>query len=135
MKVPVYGFSILPGSVSFAHLKEQVAIFAKSEGFPKEESELGWPIAPTLARTTWIPGSHNAIVSLNVVACREKTLTQNQIRSLLSHEAVHVVQHLFEEIGEKSPGIESQAYFVQAVTQFLLNQYDLVRIRKRKVKK
>lgn len=37
---------------------------------------------------------------------------------LLVHEAVHVKQHVFADIGEQSPGAEQEAYFVQHVAQW-----------------
>jgi hypothetical protein len=43
-----------------------------------------------------------------------------QIAALIAHEAVHVAQELWENIGEDSPGRESEAYLVQHIVQFCL---------------
>lgn len=54
-----------------------------------------------------------------------------QIAGLLAHEATHVAQLLWEYIGEDRPGKEAEAYLVQSVTQFCMQQLlDTGRVRK-----
>lgn len=43
-----------------------------------------------------------------------------QIAGLIAHEAVHVAQQLWENIGEAKPGDEAEAYLVQMITQCCL---------------
>lgn len=42
------------------------------------------------------------------------------IGGLCAHEATHVWQHVKEYIGEKAPALEQEAYYIQYITQCLL---------------
>lgn len=54
-----------------------------------------------------------------------------QIAGLIAHEAVHVAQALWENIGERTPGHEAEAYLVQMITQCCLQKVmDTGRVRK-----
>jgi preprotein translocase subunit Sec63 len=55
-----------------------------------------------------------------------------QIASLIAHEAAHVAQDMWEQLGEKSPGKEAEAYLIQHIVQCIL-QVALKTRRKRKV--
>lgn len=66
-----------------------------------------------------------------IVALFNHTYERNQIASLIAHEAVHIWQVAREEIGEKEPSKEFEAYAVQAIFQELLYEYDRQR-KKRK---
>lgn len=46
-----------------------------------------------------------------------------EIAGLLVHEAVHVVQSYFSDLGEREPASEQHAYAVQSVAQELLQAY------------
>lgn len=46
-----------------------------------------------------------------------------QIASLLTHEAVHIFQRIRENIGERDPSAEFEAYCIQRITQNLLYAY------------
>lgn len=41
----------------------------------------------------------------------------------LVHEAVHVWQYVCEAIGERSPGIETEAYTIEHFSRLLMNAY------------
>lgn len=46
-----------------------------------------------------------------------------QIHALLAHEAVHVVLASFRAMGEDEPAEEQTAYAVQAVTEYLIEEF------------
>lgn len=64
-------------------------------------------------------GNRCTIVAINIT----KEQTGVEIAGLLVHEAVHVVQDYFAYHGEHTPGIEQQAYAIQAVSQELMDEY------------
>lgn len=68
--------------------------------------------------------------ALCIVTVAEKT-DENcdaiQIAALLAHEAVHVWQVMRDAMGERSPGVEQEAYSIQHITQELLNAYQKTR--------
>lgn len=55
-----------------------------------------------------------------------------ELAGLIVHEAVHVFQHICEDMGERSPSNEFQSYATQFIFQQLMSAFKL---SKRKVKK
>jgi len=54
-----------------------------------------------------------------------------QVAGIIAHEAVHVAQELWDNIGEREPGKEAEAYLVQMITQCCLQDaLDTGRCRK-----
>jgi len=60
-----------------------------------------------------------AIVCLDV----KRKEDPNRIVGLIIHEAVHVWRYIREEIGEKNPSAEFEAYAVQTISQRLITAY------------
>ncbi len=65
-------------------------------------------------------GNYCAIICLGPI--KERTLAQ--VAALLAHEATHVAQRLWRHIGEHEVGDETEAYFIQMVTQCCLEQLE-----------
>lgn len=55
-----------------------------------------------------------------------------EIAGLMAHEAVHVFQHICDDMGENSPSHEFQAYSIQFIFQQLMAAFKL---SKRKLRK
>jgi hypothetical protein len=46
-----------------------------------------------------------------------------EVISTIVHEAVHVWQFICRVIGEDDPGIETEAYSIQHITEMLIDAY------------
>ena len=53
-----------------------------------------------------------------------KGFTKAQVYACLAHEAVHIWQAIRDDIGEKYPSSEFEAYSIQAITQNLILAYE-----------
>lgn len=62
---------------------------------------------------------------LCVVVCISGFLGRDpiEVAGLLVHEAVHAWQAYAEDIGEKSPGDEQEAYAIQSIAQELMAEF------------
>lgn len=68
-----------------------------------------------------------------LICVRSKSKDPNAIVGVLVHEAVHVWQHIREEIGETDPGKEFEAYSIQIISQRLIAKYsELTNTKKKK---
>jgi len=63
-------------------------------------------------------GATTAIITIG----KPKGVSFEQYAGLIAHEAVHVAQMLWSDIGEKAPGDEAEAYLVQHIVQFCLQE-------------
>ena len=66
---------------------------------------------------------HNDCCVVVSVAHSAQTKELPVVAGLLAHEAVHVWQEYAASIGEHTPGMEQEAYAVQAVFQTLFTEY------------
>lgn len=131
LKLPSLGLAILPGVVYFAKTKKETILFCKEMEYAKETWDGCWSNGNgSIAITTSCDTDFHILVALNFEEARTRSV--NQIRAVLVHEAVHVAQKIFEGIGELNPAHESQAYLVQAVSLFLMNEYDSLLKKARK---
>jgi hypothetical protein len=84
----------------------------------------------------WIPEDKDAMVhylegkgkgeKCCIVCVRErKDTTPNEVIGLLIHEAVHIWQWLTEEMNEKTPSTEFEAYAIQGIAQKLIEIYKM----------
>ena len=64
-------------------------------------------------------GSLACIVTLGPWADRKPV----EVAGLLIHEAVHVWQFYCQRIGEHTPGVEQEAYGIQAIAQELMQSF------------
>ena len=64
-------------------------------------------------------GERACVVSLGSCMGRDPI----EIAGLLVHEAVHVWQEYAEAIGERHPGVEQEAYAIQAISQELMAEF------------
>lgn len=73
--------------------------------------------------TQWLKndetGHAMVLVLVNAIAERDAA----EVITTLVHEAVHVWQFICQHIGEKAPGIEMEAYAIEAITSGLFKAY------------
>ena len=70
--------------------------------------------------------SPTCIVAMSEAAASRSPI---EVAGLLVHEAVHVWQAYCDDIGERCPGSEQEAYAIQAISQALWTEY----VRQRKL--
>ncbi len=56
-----------------------------------------------------------------VLTCKDYTWIQ--LAGLCAHEATHVVDAIFEHVGEEAPGHETRAYYTQWVAETAMQFY------------
>jgi hypothetical protein len=73
------------------------------------------------ASTHYFDGGHGC----TVIVCIRDWQGRNpiEVAGLLIHEAVHVWQEYARRIGEREPGVEQEAYAVQAIAQELMAEF------------
>jgi hypothetical protein len=82
----------------------------------------GWIKTPQANATTHLfarDGKMTAVVCIDGWQGRDPI----EVAGLLVHEAVHVWQEYSDNIGERTPGAEQEAYAVQAIAQELMAEF------------
>lgn len=103
----------------------EVIICTKQSDLDKLREETGVVLEKPLAgRATTTLVKNESDGRCKIVVIFDKKTTKNRknydVAALAAHEAVHVVQNIFDEIGEKFPGEETRAYLTQRVVYDIL---------------
>ena len=77
---------------------------------------------PGAASTISFGTTQSATIAM-VVLGETDELEDEEVESILTHEAVHVKQFLFESIGEEHVGVETEAYAVQYFSDYLIREW------------
>ena len=79
-------------------------------------------LGPGASATVHFLHNHNRLTA--VVCLGEwRECDPIEVAGVLVHEAVHVWQEYAENIGEKNPGREQEAYAIQAISQELMAEF------------
>ena len=93
----------------------------KKMGVPNGE----WPrwVSPEANATTHFLNHPDGAKAAIVCMGENPQLNGVQKAALLVHEAVHIWQEHCDDVGEKEPGQEAEAYAVQSISQRLMEAY------------
>lgn len=81
-----------------------------------------WPESDEGVAWRW-DGEGVYLIALN----KNPALSLGRMTGLVAHECMHVVQYLWEDIGEEAPGVEAEAYLIG----FLVEQiFDILEVHK-----
>lgn len=87
-----------------------------------------WPEVPNAGgHTQWLKNDTTGEVVILVCVHPAAESDALQVLMTIVHEAVHVWQFLCEHIGEKSPGIEMEAYGIENIARGLVDAYTSTR--------
>ena len=70
------------------------------------------------------PSGFDVVLICMDLADLKETLRGKQILSMLVHEGVHAWQYTKAAAGEEKPGMETEAYFIQHLTEWLFEECD-----------
>ncbi len=96
--------------------------FSAATAHLRAGQDLAWIKSPQSQATAHaFDGPHG----LTVVVCLSDWQGRNpvEVAGLLVHEAVHAWQFYAGHIGERSPGIEQEAYAIQSIAQELMAEF------------
>lgn len=113
---------------SIAKAGPYLALCLSQDEFQKAMSHLKAPEIPM-----WISSGANATMhtlyndehGLSCIVCMDGHQGRDpiEVAGLLIHESVHVWQQYCESIGERSPGVEQEAYAIQSIAQELMAEF------------
>ncbi|SMF65825.1 hypothetical protein SAMN02982989_3410 [Xaviernesmea oryzae] len=87
-------------------------------------SSAPWPDVPNAGgHTQWLENDATGEAVIIVVVHADAQRDALEVIMTIVHEAVHVWQFLCQHIGEKSPGIEMEAYGIENIARGLIEAY------------
>lgn len=92
--------------------KEMASRGLKGEAYPRHA-----------ATTSAFRSDRAYVILVSVNEARRKGRSRLELMGLLAHEATHVKQLMFKEMGVKKPDMETEAYTVQAIFQQLVTAF------------
>ena len=98
----------------------------KSELEQRNISKKLWPDWVTPGRDGTLHiflGNDNNIIGMAVCIKSKKNIPKASIIGLIIHESVHIWQKIKEDINEKDPSYEFEAYSIQRIAQELITAY------------
>jgi hypothetical protein len=87
------------------------------------KKNLDFPAYGAICHTFGRDSSNELCAIVSVSLNSQQNGNAIEIAGLLIHEAVHVWQRYAEDIGEKNPGSEQEAYAIQGISQELMAEY------------
>lgn len=124
-----YGFC--PSEFAWRAEMKRLARAHKGNGSCAREP---YPAGADARATTFDSANGQRLVIVTVADRFDKKMRQDPfaVAGLILHEAVHVWQALREEIGEKEPSREFEAYAIQHISLNLFWAYENTRLKKPK---
>lgn len=108
-----------PAAIGFVPGREAWDSLIKSHKIEKPFPDPGINCGTTTWLVNDVTGEAMILVTLNPSAERAAI----DVILTLVHEAVHVWQFIADHMGEQSPGIETEAYAIQHISEGLINAY------------
>jgi len=104
-----------------------VGFTQSKKAFAKEMKRLGIAGNPFIANDHSTATMHTLESASDhgltcIIAMRKMKASPEQVAALIAHEAVHIAQRLWANIGETKPGWEAEAYLVQMIVQCCLQE-------------
>lgn len=87
------------------------------------KEHVSFPISGALCTTLRHDKTDELCSIVSVSKHSQEQCNAIEMAGLLVHEAVHVWQQYAEDIGERNPGIEQEAYAIQGISQELMAEY------------
>jgi hypothetical protein len=87
------------------------------------KSNVEFPKTGALCTTMHHEKTDELCAVVSVSQHSQDTCNAMEMAGLLIHEAVHIWQRYSTDMGETNPGIEQEAYAIQALSQSLLAEY------------
>jgi len=112
-----------------------VGFTTSRKAFAREMKRLGHPgiafLAGDYANATMHTLEKDGCLTCIIAMEKPTGRSAEQVAGMVAHEAMHIVQELWSQIGEKEPGREAEAYLVQQIVQCCLQEaWKTGRVRK-----